>query len=102
MRTLVLLKAFDPELLSTVKELRGRGEEIEVVLLQDAVYLALRDSKHSEAVYDAIRMGVKFHLLTRDVERRGVLDRVFPDLSLIDYGRLVDLLFGEGTRVLNV
>jgi sulfur relay protein TusB/DsrH len=102
MKTLIFLNKFNLNLFPLAETLREKQEEVSVILIQDAIYLGLKNGEHSEATKHAIEKGVKFHLLTKDVERRGVIHHLISDLELIDYDRLIDLLFREDQRVFNL
>nr|MDO8081310.1 DsrH/TusB family sulfur metabolism protein [Candidatus Freyarchaeota archaeon] len=102
MKTLFFLNKKEFDSLTLVEKLKEKGEEVGVVLIQDAVYLALGNNEHSGAVKDLLGKGVGFHVLAKDAERRGVQDYLISDVELIDYDRLIDLLFSEGQRVINL
>lgn len=102
MKTLLFLNKLDYDFLPLAEKLKEKGEEVEVVLIQDAVYLALENNGYSEEMRHVIEKGVKFHILEKDVQNRGVLTHLIPNLDFIDYDRLVDLLFSENQRVINL
>lgn len=64
--------------------------EAKVVLIQDGVYLDVA-SLHAA--------GTTIYAIERDVEKRGLWDRLPGYVSVIGYGRLVDLIVGN--RVAN-
>ena len=101
MTTLIFKKNFDLDFLSIVEILRKK-EEVNVILVQDAIYLALRNTEHSSAIEHAVDEGVKFHLLKKDVEKRGILLNLIPTVELLTYDQVIDLLFLEGQRVINL
>jgi len=102
LKTLIFLNKLDDGFLFLIEGLRVRGREVSVFLIQDAVYLAVRGNKHSEAVQRAVERGVSFHLLERDVNVRGILDHLLPGVELVDYDGLVDILFSEDQTVVNL
>ena len=102
MRTLVIISHLDEGFLSIAEGLRERGEEVGVVLLQDAVYLALKNGEYSESMKQAMEKGVEFHIMARDVERRGVTGKILPSIKIIDFDELIDLLFRKHQRVINL
>jgi len=102
MKTLILLSRQDLDSLFLAEALRSRGEEVSIVLMQDSVYLALKDAEHSRIAGHAIKQGVKLHLLAEDVKKRGVGHQLMSSLELVDYDELVDLLFREDQRVINL
>jgi sulfur relay protein TusB/DsrH len=61
-----------------------------VVLIQDGVFL---DAK------DFAAAGKKVYALRKDVEKRGLGNRLSSSVELIDYGKLVDLIFED--KVIN-
>jgi len=101
MKTLIFKKNFDLDFLSMIKTLRNHGE-VKVILFQDAIYLALRNTKYSRAIEHAIEEGVKFHLLKKDGEKRGILLNLISNIKLINYDQFIDLLFHEDQRVINL
>lgn len=101
MRTLIVLKENEYEALGTVESLEKRGGEIALVMMLDAVYMATV-AEDNTAVKDMMEKGSKIFLLKRDVERRGLEKRLLPGVELIDYEGLIDILFSEDQRVLNL
>jgi sulfur relay protein TusB/DsrH len=101
MRTLIVLKDKDPEPLGTAEILQEKGEDVAIVLMLDAVYMATGIEKDTP-VKGMMENGADFILLKRDVERRGLSTRLLPGVELVDYERLMDILFSEDQRVLNL
>lgn len=101
-KTLFFLNKLDIDFLPLAKKLREKGEDLSVILIQDAIYLGLRNNGNSEQVKNLIEKGVKFHTLDKDVERRGVINNLMTGLELIDYDRLIDLLFSDDQKVINM
>ena len=101
MRTLIVLKENEYEALGTAESLEKRGGEIALVMMLDAVYMATV-AEENTAVKDMMEKGSKVLLLKSDVERRGLEKRLLPGVELIDYEGLIDILFSEDQRVLNL
>ena len=101
MRTLIVLKENEYEALGTAESLEKRGGEIALVMMLDAVYMATV-AEENTAVKDMMEKGSKVLLLRSDVERRGLEKRLLPGVELIDYEGLIDILFSEDQRVLNL
>ena len=101
MRTLIVLKENEYEALGTAESLEKRGEEIALVMMLDAVYMATV-AEENPAVKDKMEKGSKVFRLKSDVERRGLEKRLLPGVELIDYEGLIDILFSEDQRVLNL
>jgi sulfur relay protein TusB/DsrH len=102
MRTLIFLNKFDPTFLSIALNMRAKDQEVSAVLSQDAVYMALKSSAKATDLSQAIKGGVKIYLLSKDVQRRGINEKLTNDLDLIDYDQLVDLLAQENQKVINL
>jgi sulfur relay protein TusB/DsrH len=101
MRTLIVLKDKDPEPLGAAEALRKKGEDVALVLMLDAVYMATGTDKNV-SVKRMMEGGVGFILLKRDVERRGLETRLLPGVELVEHEKLIDILFTEDQRVLNL
>ncbi|MEM3564287.1 MAG: sulfurtransferase complex subunit TusB [Candidatus Jordarchaeaceae archaeon] len=101
MKTLIFLNRLDFDSLPIVEKLRDKGEDVDVILIQDAVYLAL-DKEGRTDLKRAMGKGIKFYVLERDMEIRGIKNHLVPKLELIDYERLVDLLFSDNHRLINL
>ena len=61
-----------------------------VLLIEDGVYGATKDTAASSMVEDAMKK-VKVYALTADVEARGVKDRVIDGIEFVDYAGFVNL-----------
>jgi len=61
-----------------------------VLLIEDGVYAALRDTSVSPQVKEALKT-VAIYALKPDLEARGMQDRVLEGIRLVDYGGFVDL-----------
>ena len=62
-----------------------------VLLIEDGVYAAVRDTAVSKQVQEALK-SVSIYALKPDVEARGMQDRVMDGVRLVDYGGFVDLV----------
>ena len=62
-----------------------------VLLIEDAVYGAIKGTAFSKRVEDALK-SVTVYALTPDVETRGVQGRLIDGVKLVDYGGFVDLV----------
>ena len=62
-----------------------------VLLIEDGVYAAARDTAVSKRVQEALQ-SVAIYALQADVEARGMQDRVMDGVRLVDYGGFVDLV----------
>ncbi len=62
-----------------------------VLLIEDGVYAATRDTTVSKQVQEALK-NVSIYALKPDVEARGMQNRVMDGVRLVDYGGFVDLV----------
>ena len=62
-----------------------------VLLIEDGVYAAARDTAVSQQVQEALK-SVSIYALKPDVEARGMQHRVMDGVRLVDYGGFVDLV----------
>jgi len=62
-----------------------------VLLIEDGVYAAARDTAVSKQVQEALK-SVSIYALKPDLEARGMQTRVIDGVRLVDYGGFVDLV----------
>jgi tRNA 2-thiouridine synthesizing protein B len=62
-----------------------------VLLIEDGVYAAARDTAVAKDVQEALKR-VQVYALKPDVEARGMQNRVMDGVRLVDYGGFVDLV----------
>lgn len=62
-----------------------------VLLIEDGVYAAVRDTAVSKQVQEALK-SLSIYALRPDVEARGMQHRVMDGVRLVDYGGFVDLV----------
>jgi len=74
--------------LDSVLRMAGRGA---VLLIEDGVYAATRGSA-AEAKLRELMVRMPVHVLTPDLEARGLADRVIDGVTGVDYGGFVDLV----------
>jgi sulfur relay protein TusB/DsrH len=96
------MNRFDLDSLQLAEKMKEERSEVDVILIQDAVYMALKSSDQSEKIKNIMDKGVKLHILRGDVERRGTIDHLLANVELIDYDRLIDLLFKDDQTVINI
>jgi tRNA 2-thiouridine synthesizing protein B len=80
---------FDHSAFQACLKFAGRGSA--VLLIEDGVYAAARDTAVSKQVQDALK-DVSIYALSADVEARGMQNRVMDGVRLVDYGGFVDLV----------
>jgi tRNA 2-thiouridine synthesizing protein B len=62
-----------------------------VLLIEDGVYAAVRDTAVAQRMQEALTR-VQVYALQPDVEARGMQNRVMDGVRLVDYGGFVDLV----------
>ncbi len=67
-----------------------QDKNAEIVLIQDGIYLDVKKNEDS---------GNKVYAVKDDVEKRGYNELLPKNIELIDYGKLVDLIFAN--KVIN-
>jgi tRNA 2-thiouridine synthesizing protein B len=80
---------FDHNALETCLRFARRGAV--VLLIEDGIYAAARDTAVSKQVQEALK-SVSICALQADVEARGMQNRVMDGVRLVDYGGFVDLV----------
>ena len=80
---------FDYNTLETCLKFARQGAA--VLLIEDGVYAAARDTAVSQQVQEAMK-SVAIYALKPDVEARGMQNRVMGGVRLVDYGGFVDLV----------
>lgn len=80
---------FDNKTLETCLKFAKQGST--VLLIEDGVYAAARDTAVAKQMQDALKR-VTICALKPDVEARGMQNRVMDGVRLVDYGGFVDLV----------
>ena len=80
---------FEHRALESCLKFARRGSA--VLLIEDGVYAAARDTAVSQQVQDALK-SVSVYALKPDVEARGMQHRVMDGVRLVDYEGFVDLV----------
>jgi tRNA 2-thiouridine synthesizing protein B len=80
---------FDNGTLQTCLKFVRQGSA--VLLMEDGVYAAARDTAVAKLVQEALK-SVPIYALKPDVEARGLQTRVMDGVRLVDYGGFVDLV----------
>ena len=101
-KRLVFLNRFDVSCLPIITELTATNDELGIVLAQGAAYFAVENGLSHEPVKTLIEKGTKLYVLATDVDRRGIRQKLFSEVELLDYNALVELLFREDQAVINL
>ena len=71
--------------------LRYARQGASVLLIEDGVYAAARDTAVAKKMQEALKR-VRVYALKPDVEARGMQNRVMDGVRLVDYAGFVDLV----------
>jgi sulfur relay protein TusB/DsrH len=82
-----------------VESLRGKDIEVEILLLQDGVYLADKGFREPNELKG---LGLQVHAIKHHVEERGITDRLALNVNLIDYPAVVNLLMEKCDRIISL
>lgn len=85
---------FDHNTLETCLKFAKQGSA--VLLIEDGVYAAVKETAVSKQVQDALK-SVSIYALKPDLEARGMQNRVMDGVQLVDYGGFVDLVVEHNT-----
>jgi len=80
---------FEHKALETCLRFARQGSA--VLLIEDGVYAAARDTAVSKQVQEALK-SVSIYALKPDLEARGMQNRVIDGVRLVDYEGFVDLV----------
>ncbi len=80
---------FEHKALQTCLRFARKGSA--VLLIEDGVYAAAKDTAVSPQMQEALKT-VSIYVLKPDVEARGMQNRVMDGVRLVDYGGFVDLV----------
>lgn len=80
-----------------VSDLIAQNVDVEILLLQDGVYLADKGCPEASELKD---LGFKVHAVKHHVEERGITNRLIVDVNLIDYDDVIDLIMEKSDKVI--
>ena len=99
MKYMILLSNDCTSIKEVVTGLRGEGIDVEMLLLQDGVYLADKGTPESKELKD---LGLKVHALKHHVDERGIASRLAVEVDLVDYPSVIDLLMEKSDKVISL
>ncbi|MHB1247029.1 MAG: sulfurtransferase complex subunit TusB [Sulfuriferula sp.] len=82
---------FENTTLSSCLRVVCKGGGVALLLIEDGVYAATKNSTAGNAVRSVIS-DIQVYALWPDVEARGIQDRVLEGVKMVDYGGFVDLV----------
>jgi sulfur relay protein TusB/DsrH len=102
MAKLFVIKNNEPTPLCIASSLTKKGEEVEITMMLNSVYLADSRGKHSRAIKECIESGVKIYVLKKDTEKRGLTNKIIEGVNIVDHSQLIDHLFSDRLTVINL
>ena len=97
MKYLILISNNCASIKEVVTGLRNNSIDVEILLLQDGVYLADKGTPQSKELK---QLGLKVHALKYHVNERGIASRLAVEIDLVDYPTVVDLLMEQSDKVI--
>ncbi len=93
-------KKYGEEGLKLVKAVNSSGKhEIGVILIQDGIYLALREKKQ---IFKLVEEGISFFATKKDVNMRGLSEKIDrTNIKLVEYSELVDLVMEKYEKIIS-
>jgi sulfur relay protein TusB/DsrH len=82
-----------------VNAMRTQGVEIDLLLVQDGVYLADKGCPHSAEIKD---LKVKVHASKHHIEERGIGSRLVVDVNQVEYPQMVELIMEKYDKVISL
>lgn len=78
--------------------LKSKGVEVDILLLQDGVFMADKGCKYSDELNE---MG-KVHVLGPHLEERGISNRLTTKVNTVDYEQMIDLLMEKYDEIISL
>ncbi len=88
---------------TSVKEivtgLKSQDIDVELLLLQDGVFLADNGCPES---FELKELGLKVHAVKKHVEERGISNRLAVNVNLVDYSEIIDLVMEKCDKIISL
>ena len=81
--------------------LEHKDSEVGICLLQDAVYFGCKGKNGNGTLVEAIKRGIQVFAAKKDVELRGLTELIHPEIKVLDYGEIIDLVLNY-ERIVNI
>ncbi len=78
-----------------------KDSEVGICLLQDAIYFGCKGKKGKGMLTEAIKRGIHVFTAKKDVELRGLTELIHPEIKVLDYGEIIDLVLSY-ERIVNI
>ena len=96
-RILYFVTDMDP--MSIKLALEHKDSEVGICLLQDAVYFGCKGKNGTLA--EAIKRGIQTFAAKKDIELRGLMELIRPEIKVLGYGEIIDLVLNY-ERIVNI
>ena len=99
MKYLIWIPQVSSILDEVINALKGEKIDVDVLLLQDGVYMADKGNPASELLKN---MEVGIYALGVHVEERGIDKRLIEGVNVVDYKSMVDLMMEKVDKVISL
>jgi sulfur relay protein TusB/DsrH len=99
--TRILYFVTDTDPTSITLAVGHKDSEVGICLLQDAVYFGCRGKKGNEILAEAMERGLAVFVAKKDVQLRGLTRLLRPEIKVLDYGQIIDLILNY-EKVVNI
>ena len=99
--TKILYFVTDMDPMSIRLALEHKGSEVGFCLLQDAVFFGCKGRNGDGTLAEAIKRGLSVFAAKKDVELRGLTKLLHPEIKVLDYGEIIDLVL-DYERIVNI
>jgi len=91
----------DMDMMGIKFALENKDNEVGIALLQDAVYFGCKGKNGSGILAEAIERGISVFAAKKDVELRGLKKLIRPEIKILDYGEIIDLII-KYEKIINI
>jgi sulfur relay protein TusB/DsrH len=81
--------------------LEHMDSEVGICLLQDAVYFGCKGKNGNSTTAEAIKRGAHVFAAKKDVELRGLKKLIHPEIKVLGYGEIIDLVLNY-EKIINI
>jgi len=99
MKFLIWLSSECCSLREIISAIRGQGNDVGVLLVQDGVLLTDKGCPHAQEIID---LKVPIYVLKGHIEERGIKDRMIGDAKIVEYPEIVDLMMAKYDKIISM
>ena len=92
--------AASPRLMELVRHLQSEESDVAVLFVGDGVY-SLVDGSASSSILRPMVPSLSLFGCKNDIESRGIAGKVSPEMSIIDYDGIVELIMEGYSKVMS-